>query len=72
MRNYASFLESGRAANRCCLHLIIYICLYLDDIKKISLLCGNFTVGLYMYVHNKINNSTQYHTIVQRSNILLK
>ena len=31
------------------------------DKIKIHLLCGNFTVGLYMCIHTKINNSIQNH-----------
>ena len=34
-------------------------------IDEINLLCGNFTVGLYMYIHTKINNSIEYHINVQ-------
>ena len=41
---------------------------YMEDkirLDKTILLCGNFAVGLYMYIHTKINNSIQYHTNVQ-------
>ena len=34
-------------------------------INKIHLLCGNFAVGLYTYIHTKINNSIPYHINVQ-------
>ena len=37
----------------------------IDKIRLIHLLCGNFAVGLYIYIHTKINNSKQYHIKVQ-------
>ena len=36
---------------------------YNKNIIRETFLYGNFTIGLYLYIHNKINNSTLYDVI---------